>query len=207
MSAREFEIIREDLHRRFDHAVAAEQVDSVLDASIAEETAKAKIQAFVPVLVEREAAQKLQELAEASGEPISVRKEILFVDKHNSGRSQLAAAIARHLSQDRVFIRSVGLEPEGGIKPVVYEVLAERGMRSDFLYQKAITPRVTHRADYVVLLGVDEVPGIPGDRVLKWDIPVSAEPTLAEARDIADKLTSHISELLTEVGVPATALA
>lgn len=203
MSTREFDIIREDLHRRYDQVVPGADIDRVLDQAIATQTEEAKIQAFVPVLVERESAEKLEAMAVEAGAGQLSRKEILFVDQHNSGRSQLAAAIARHLSGDRVFVRSVGLTPQGGIKPVVFDVLAERGMRSDFLYQKAITPRVTHRADYVVLLGVDEIPGVPGDRYLKWDIPVSAEPDLEEARAIADQLTERITALLDEVGVLA----
>ncbi|MDU0479148.1 hypothetical protein QVA66_07830 [Staphylococcus chromogenes] len=209
MSAREFEIIREDLHRRYGQAVEEAVINTVLDSVIAEQTATAKVQTFVPVMVEREAAEKLETLAEEAGYDKGARKEILFVDAHNGCRTQLAAAIARHYSNDGVFIRSVGLEPQGGINPAVYEVLGERGIRSDFLYQKEIIPRVSHRADLVVLLGVDEIPGVPGDRYLKWDIAVSKTPGVEEIRAIADKLEAHIKELLQELGalqVPTTVL-
>ncbi|AKK04163.1 arsenate-mycothiol transferase ArsC [Corynebacterium epidermidicanis] len=199
MSAREFEIIREDLHRRYGQAVEESLINSVLDSEIAEQTATAKVQAFLPVMVEREVSEKLEQLAEEAGFSKGARKEILFVDAHNGCRTQLAAAIARHYSHDGVFVRSVGLEPQGGINPAVYEVLGERGIRSDFLYQKEITPRVSHRADLVVLLGVDEIPGVPGDRYLKWDISVSKTPGVEEIRGIADTLEANIKDLLIEL--------
>ena len=125
---------------------------------------------------------------------------MLFVCERNAGRSQLASAITAHAVGDRVFVRSVGLNPVGGIDPQVLEVLQERGIATGHLYQKEIVPRTVHRANVVVLMGVDEVPGIPGDRIERWDIADPAGPPIEQVREIADDIARHVKELLVELG-------
>jgi len=57
----------------------------------------------------------------------TLRTSILFLGKHNSGRSQLAEAILRHESAGAVTVASAGLEPTG-VNPLVYTVLEEAGI-------------------------------------------------------------------------------
>ncbi|WP_232843221.1 arsenate-mycothiol transferase ArsC [Corynebacterium hindlerae] len=203
MSHRDFEIVREDLHRRYGHVVDEVTINGVVDDTIAEQQASAKLTAFLPVFVERFATEKLEGLVE--GKETNPRKEVLFACERNAGRSQLASAIMRHLVGDDVFVRSVGLKARGGINPTVIEVLKERGISTEGLYQKEITPRVSHRADVVVLLGIDEIPGIPGDRYIRWEIADPEGASIEEIRTIADAIEAKIRELLPqlEVAVPA----
>jgi len=125
---------------------------------------------------------------------------VLFVCERNAGRSQLASAITSQAVGDRVFVRSVGLNPTGGIQPEVLQVLEERGIPYAHLYQKEIVPRTVHRANVVVLMGVDEIPGIPGDRVERWDIADPAGQPVEKVREIADDIEAHVKELLVELG-------
>ena len=200
MSSDRYAIVREDLHRRYGQYFYARTIDELLDATIAEAEAKAKIDTFLPITVEREVSEILEERAEAKGRSGTARPEVLFVCERNAGRSQLASAITAHAVGDRVFVRSVGLNPVGGIDPQVLEVLQERGIATGHLYQKEIVPRTVHRANVVVLMGVDEVPGIPGDRIERWDIADPAGQPIEKVREIADDIERHVKELLVELG-------
>lgn len=194
-----FAIVREDLHRRYDNACGAETVDRIVDEEILQHK-DAKIQDFVPVMVERTSSERLADLANQAGFD-QARQEILYVCERNAGRSQLASAITHHLVGEDVFVRSVGLNPTGGINPEVLAVLDERGISRDHLYQKAIVPRVVHSADVVVLMGVDEIPRIPGNRVVHWDIEDPEGKTTEEVGYIANDIEHHVIKLLKEMGV------
>lgn len=198
---RQFAIIREDIHRRYDQLHDATFIDETLDAVIAELKKTAKVETFLPVLAERETAERLEEIAEAEGRQASSRKEILFACEKNAGRSQLASAITRHLVGDAVFVRSVGIDPTGEINPTVLQVLEGRGIDTSDLYAKSITPRLSHRADVVVLMGIDEIPGVPGMQYVSWDIDDPEGKTEVEVNTIAADIEAHVRELLTDMGV------
>ncbi|MEJ5998139.1 arsenate-mycothiol transferase ArsC [Corynebacterium sp. H130] len=202
MSARDFDIVREDLHRRYGHMVDAAQIDAIVNDTIVEQNATAKLTAFLPVFVERIASERLEELL--AGKEAHPRQEVLFACERNAGRSQLASAIMRHLAGDDVFVRSVGIKARGGINPTVLKVLEERGISTEGLYQKEISPRVSHRADVVVLLGINEIPGVPGDRYVRWDIEDPEGAPIEKVREIADSIEERIRELLPKLQVPAT---
>ena len=56
------------------------------------------------------------------------KPSVLFVCVHNAGRSQMAAALAKHLSADKVHVRSAGSQPTRKIHPMTIQALAERGI-------------------------------------------------------------------------------
>lgn len=203
MSARDFDIVREDLHRRYGHMVDAKKIDDIVNETIVEQNATAKLTAFLPVFVERFASEKLEALLEGKG--AQPRQEVLFACERNAGRSQLASAIMRDLVGDDVFVRSIGIKARGGIYPTVLQVLAERGISTDGLYQKEISPRVSHRADVVVLLGINEIPGVPGDRYVRWDIEDPEGQPIEKVREIADKIEAEIRALLPKLNVAVSA--
>lgn len=203
MSARDFDIVREDLHRRYGHMIDAAQINAIVDETIVEQNATAKLTAFLPVFVERFASEKLEALVK--GQDAKVRQEVLFACERNAGRSQLASAIMRHLVGDEVFVRSVGVKARGGINPTVLKVLEERGISTEELYQKEISPRVSHRADVVVLMGINEIPGVPGDRYVRWDIADPEGASIEQVREIADQVETKIRELLPTLNVTVSA--
>ena len=124
-----------------------------------------------------------------------------FADSRGSGRSQIATALAYHLVGDEVFIRTIGLTPEDGLNPRVVTALRDRGVDTSRLTQKAITPRVSHRADVVVLMGIDETTAVPGDRYVEWGIADPAEATDAELSAIIDDIEAKLRALLAELNV------
>ena len=53
---------------------------------------------FMPVIIERFARERLWAVAQSDGTVEKPLPEVLFVCEHNAGRSQMAAALAHHLS-------------------------------------------------------------------------------------------------------------
>ena len=198
---RQFEIVREDMHRRYGSLHSADHIDALVDQTIAERTAAAKVETFLPVIVERIVSETLEEQATAAGaKDPRARREVLYVCERNAGRSQLASAITSWIVGDKLFVRSVGLNPVGGINPTVLEVLAERGIPADHLYQKEIVARTVHRSDVVVLMGVDKRPDIPGDRYVEWDIADPEGASIEQVRAVADDVERHVRALLADMG-------
>ncbi|WP_297453008.1 three-helix bundle dimerization domain-containing protein [uncultured Corynebacterium sp.] len=194
-----FAIVREDLHRLYGASCDAATIDSILDDVIAELTDSAKVTNFLPVLAEREATERIK--AASGCKDFAPRQEILFADNRGSGRSQIATALAYHLAGDEVFIRTIGLNPEDGLNPRVIEALHDRGVDTSLLTQKTITPRVSHRADVVVLMGIDETPAVPGDRYVEWDIVDPDELADDELQSLIDDIETRLRALLTEMNV------
>lgn len=89
----------------------------------------------------------------------------------DSGRSQMAAAFTKALSQGRVNVRSAGSEPGGHIDPVVVEAMAEAGIAIHENFPKPMTGEVARAADVIITLGCgDACPIYPGKRYLDWEI-------------------------------------
>lgn len=206
MNDDQFRLVRGDMHRRFGQMFSPEIIDQTLDEVIEENVSGARLSTFAAVMVEREAAERFEEMAREQRLEGKRRMELLFVCRRNAGRSQLASAITRHLAGNGVLHRSVGLEPSHGIDETVLEVLLERGISTEGLYQKTIVPRTVHASDVVVLMGVDEVPGIPGHRYVTWDIADPEGRPIEEVRAIADDVERHVRELLAELGLLQAAL-
>lgn len=57
-----------------------------------------------------------------------------------------------------------------------------------------------HSADVVVLMGVDEIPGIPANRVVRWDIDDPEGKDKETVGYIANDVEVHIKKLLKELG-------
>lgn len=218
---KEFDNVRRDLHRRFGHELTEEAIDEVLDHEITTQTATAKIKTFLPTLVERETAAKLEMAIKSTGGNATERQEILFVCRRDAGRSQLASSITRHLAGDGVVVRTVGLkatehgantgaegvefeEHRQEVYPEVVTALEEKGFPTKF-QQMQLVPRTVHRADVIVLLGVQDIPGVPGKRYENWDIADPKGASLDEVRAIRDQLEERIRELLAEMKVTANA--
>lgn len=197
-----YRIVREDLHRAYDDQLDPAVIDSTLDTAISEAEATATVTDFLPVTVGKTTIERLEALAADSVVGgLKHRPEILYVSDRNAGRSQFAAALTRHLVGDHVFVRSVGLHSNDEPTPSVLAALRERGISEEGLYDKDILARTVHRADVIVLLGVDETPNIPGDRYVYWPIADPTDRPEAEVRAIADDIDARVHQLLTDMGM------
>ncbi len=131
-----------------------------------------------------------------SGAPI----DVLFVCVQNAGRSQLAAAIMRHLGGDRVRVRTAGSAPIDAIRPAVVTALDEIGVPLGGEFPKPLTDDVVRAADVVVTMGCgDACPVYPGRRYLDWAVDDPAGQPLDTVRRIRDDIDARVRILLDEV--------
>jgi arsenate reductase len=142
------------------------------------------------------AGERLQALARtpvrSGGTP-----EVLFVCVQNAGRSQIAAAILRHLAGDRVHVRTAGSAPAEAVRSVVVTALDEIGVPIGGEFPKPLTDEVVRAADVVVTMGCgDACPVYAGRRYLDWDLEDPVGLPLARVRDIRDEIEGRVRELL-----------
>ncbi len=174
---------------------------AVADARAALEPS-ATIPDFLPILVSRFAREQLTAAAQADGRLAKPVPELLFVCVHNAGRSQMAAALAHHLSAGKVHVRSAGSQPADQINAMAVQVLAERGISLTEAYPKPLSNDVVHAADVIVTMGCgDTCPIYPGKRYLDWDVLDPNDQPVDRVRDIRDDLQARITALLRDLNI------
>ena len=199
---REYDRIVQDLAYKYDGVFSRESVvQAVADARAALEPVS-RIPDFLPVLVERFARDQLLAAAKNQGLLARTVPELLFVCVHNAGRSQIAAALASHLSAGRVHVRSAGSAPTGTILPTAVQALAERGVELAEAFPKPLTDDVLHAADVIVTMGCgDACPVLHGKRYEDWDVADPAGQPIEVVRDIRDDIQGRVTQLLRDPGI------
>jgi len=155
---------------------------------------------FVPVLVERFARDRLLASAQADGLIAKYVPSVVFICTENAGRSQMAAAVARYVSQGQVSVRSAGSDPASHVDLAVIEVMAELDIDMAFEFPKPLTREILRAADVVVTMGCnDACPVIPGPRYRDWHIDDPAGRELGDVRRIRLDISDHVLDLLKEL--------
>ncbi|GAA1800650.1 ArsR family transcriptional regulator [Agromyces neolithicus] len=127
--------------------------------------------------------------------------EVLFVCVQNSGRSQLGAAILKHLAGDRVHVRSAGSRPAAAVHSTTVDALDEIGAPVGTEFPKPLTDEVVRAADLVITMGCGEAcPVYPGRRYLDWELDDPAGQSLTRVRVIRDDVERRVRALLDELG-------
>jgi protein-tyrosine-phosphatase len=190
----------EDLAYTYDGVFSRESVAAaVADARNLLEPVST-VQTFLPILVARHAKEQLMADAQSEGRLAKAVPELLFVCGQNAGRSQLAAALAEHLSAHRVHVRSAGSAPTGTINPLVVEVLAERGIALTTAYPKPLSDNVIGAADVIITMGCgDACPIFPGKRYEEWDVADPAGQPIEVVREIRDDIQARVTALLRDI--------
>ena len=123
--------------------------------------------------------------------------EVLFVCVQNAGRSQMAAALLRLRSDDRIHVRSAGSSPADQVNPSVVRVMGELGIDLADAFPKPLTDEVVRAADVVITMGCgDACPIYPGKRYEDWVLDDPAETDLEGVRRIRDDLDERIQMLV-----------
>jgi protein-tyrosine-phosphatase len=129
---------------------------------------------------------------------------VLFVCVHNAGRSQMAAALLRHLAGDKVQVRSAGSMPADAVNLAVVEAMREVGIDISAETPKLLAGDVVQTSDVVITMGCgDACPVFPGKRYLDWNLDDPAGQGVEAVRPIRDEIERRIRGLLTELGTPA----
>lgn len=128
---------------------------------------------------------------------------ILFVCRHNTGRSQMAEAYLRHFAGDDVDVASAGTIPAEKPADIVVEAMAEDGIDISRARPKLIDPSAAQRADLIITMGCD-VEGVP--RVdADWGLPDPKGQPIERVRDIRDLVKSKTRDLLRSLGADKVA--
>ena len=187
------------LERQFAGTFGPETIERFVVDSLDKLTATAKVNAYLPLLSERFARQRLTALARIEGPPSST-PAVLFLCVHNSGRSQMAAGWLRHLAGDRVIVYSGGSAPASEINPVAVVAMGEVGIDITDEFPKPWTDEIVRAADVVITMGCgDACPLYPGKRYEDWELDDPAGQGLDAVRRIRDEIRSRVDALLTSV--------
>ena len=192
--------IIDDLTYRFSSTFSPETVGRYVAESYVLLAERAHITQFLPSLTAKFATDRLSALATAEGLILRGTPEVLFVCVQNAGRSQMAAAILRHLAGDTVHVRTAGSAPAAAVHPVVSEALDEIGVPLATEFPKPLTEEVVQAADYVVTMGCgDACPVYPGRRYMDWALEDPVDKSLAEVRIMRDQITARVRALIAEM--------
>ncbi len=117
--------------------------------------------------------------------PIAKKKlSVLFVCRHNTGRSQMAEAYLRHFLGDRVDVASAGTIAADMPDPGVVAIMAEDGIDISLARPKLLDAARSDGADRIITMGCDVagVPRIDDD----WGLPDPKGQSPERVREIRD---------------------
>lgn len=192
--------IARDLAYRFSSTFSPETVTRYVVDSYHLLAERARIDSFLPSLTARFATDRLTALATAEGLVLRGTPEVLFVCVQNAGRSQMAAAILRHLAGERVHVRTAGSNPAATVHRTIAQVLDEIGVPLAAEFPKPLTDEVVMAADVVVTMGCgDACPIYPGRRYMDWEIADPLLLPLAGVREVRDDIRGRVEALIEEL--------
>lgn len=161
---------------------------------------------FLPVIITRFAHERLWAAAQNDGRIGKALPELLFVCRHDAGRSQIAAAVAQQLSNGWVAVRSAGSDPEEQLEPAVVEAMDELSIDLSQEFPKPLTDEVVRAADVVITLGCgDACPVYPGKHYEDWPVEDPAGQSMTVVRQIRYELYHRVWGLL-ETLLPSPSL-
>jgi protein-tyrosine-phosphatase len=194
----------ERLKKRFDGQLNVESIERFLFDSLDQLLARASTTAWVPLLAERFAADRIRAIVRLESDLTTLNPSVLFLCVHNAGRSQMAAGFMRSLSAGAVDVFSGGSEPADSVNRAVVEAMAEKGIDISGEIPQPWADEIIRAADIVVTMGCgDACPIFPGKRYVDWELDDPSGKTVAQVRPIRDDLEQRVRVLMTELGVEA----
>jgi len=135
-----------------------------------------------------------------------MKTRILFICRHNSGRSQIAEAYLKQMGEHDFYVESAGLEPADSVNPLVIEVMKEEGIDLSRQKPQSVFNKFKEGALYDHVITVcadseDKCPIFPGI-VKRWHMPFpdpsgvegTHEEKLTAVRDIRDQIRQWLTE-------------
>jgi arsenate reductase len=125
---------------------------------------------------------------------------VLFVCRHNAGRSQISEALFERAAAGQHEARSAGTEPGERVHPEVVEAMGELGIDLASRTPHKLSTADAEWADVVVTMGCgDKCPYIPGKRYLDWELEDPKGRPLAEVRATREEIERRVGELIDEL--------
>lgn len=190
----------ERLQRQFSGFLNKETIERFMNDSLDTLMQKATTSAWIPLLAERFARDRLRALVRLESDSSALNPSILFLCVHNAGRSQIAAGWARKLGGDRIDVFSGGSEPADQVNSAVVDAMAEVGIDISGEIPQPWADEMVRAADVIVTMGCgDACPIYPGKRYVDWELEDPSGKTVEEVRPIRDALEVRVRALLGEV--------
>jgi len=128
---------------------------------------------------------------------------VLFVCVGNSGRSQMAEALAKRLGEGVIEAESAGTRPARKLNETVIEVMSEIGYDMGDQYPKMLTLDMMKSADRVISMGC----GVSTEAVCPatlvptedWGIQDPERQPIEKVRDIRDVIKGNVERLVKEI--------
>ena len=190
------------LAEEFTGTFGDETIELFLFTSYDQFAGGARVAAFLPLLAERFARQRLTALARVEAKATDGVPVVLFLCVHNAGRSQMALGWFNHLAGERAIAWSGGSAPGAEVNPAAIEAMAEIGIDISQEYPKPWTDEIVRAADVVVPMGCgDACPIFPGKRYEDWALTDPRGKSVEPVRPIRDEIGRRVRTLLTGLGV------
>jgi protein-tyrosine-phosphatase len=190
----------ERLQRQFSGSLNTETIERFMNDSLDTLMKRATTGAWIPLLAERFARDRLRALVRLESDQTTLNPSILFLCVHNAGRSQMAAGWARKLGGDRVDVFSGGSEPVDHVNVAAVEAMAEVGINISGEIPQPWADEIVRAADVIVTMGCgDACPVYPGKQYLDWELDDPSGRTVEEVRPIRDELEARVRGLLAEL--------
>lgn len=125
------------------------------------------------------------------------KPSVLFVCRHNTGRSQMAEAYLRLFAGDAVEVASAGTIAADRPDPGVVAAMAEDGVDIAAARPKLLDAAAVDRADRIITMGcdVEGVPRVDGD----WGLPDPKGQSPERVREIRDMVKAKARALVQEL--------
>lgn len=158
---------------------------------------------FLPVFIQRRTEELLHERAGERGLDLDQVQQILFLDDRNTGRSQIAAAVANGRGEGMLRARSGGIEPGEEVHDRVVQLLEERGYGAEEAEVTPMTGKAALASDVVGTLGLTdeqkhEMPA-HGLHQIDWDDlePLPADADAEAWSGAMEEIERRVEELVT----------
>jgi len=128
---------------------------------------------------------------------MTTKPTVLFICKHNAGRSQLGAALLELAAPDRYTATSAGITPADEVNPSIAAAVGELGLDITGRVPRRVTPDLLEQADIVVLMkpGLG-LPAEPRGTVLEWSFPDPNSWSPEDVRPMRDAVAERIEREL-----------
>ena len=121
---------------------------------------------------------------------------VAFICVHNSCRSQMAEAFARHFASDILETYSAGTEEYPQVKPLAVEVMEEIGISMDNQYPKLLKD-IPEEVDVLITMGCGVVcPFLPSKHEEDWGITDPSGGTIEDFRNARDLIEEKVKDLI-----------
>ena len=190
------------LQGEFEGTFGLETIELFLASSYDQFAANARIVAFLPLMAERFARQRLHALAKVEGKADDGLPIVLFLCVHNAGRSQMALGWFNHLAGGDAVAWSGGSEPGKEVNQAAVLAMSEVGIDIAQEFPKPWTDEIVRAADVVVTMGCgDACPLFPGKRYEDWELEDPAGQDVDAVRPIRDEIGDRVRDLLASLDV------